>query len=38
VRVASQVSSERLVVHGPLGLRVEGLTLDTLAELLRRLS
>ena len=38
VRVAPKVSSETLVVHGPLGLRVEGLTLDDLAELLRRLS
>ena len=34
------VSAEReaLVVHGPGGLRVEGLTVATLAELLRRLS
>ena len=38
VRVAPKVVSETLVVHGPLGLRVEGLTLDDLAALLRRLS
>ena len=38
VRVAARVSSEPVVVHGPHGLRVEGLTLDGLAELLRRLS
>ena len=38
VRVAPPVDAKTLVVHGPLGLRVEGLTLDELAELLRRLS
>lgn len=38
VRVAARVSSEPLVVHGPHGLRVEGMTLEALAELLRRLS
>ena len=38
VRVAPKVRTETLMVHGPLGLRVEGLTLDDVAELLRRLS
>jgi hypothetical protein len=38
VRVAPKAASETFVVHGPLGMRVEGLTLDDLAALLRRLS
>jgi len=38
VHVAPKVVSDTVVVHGPMGLRVEGLTLDGLAELLRRLS
>lgn len=38
VRVAPKLATETLVVYGPLGLRVEGMTVDTLAELLRRLS
>jgi hypothetical protein len=38
VHVAATVAAESIVVHGPLGLRVEGLTLEALAELLRRLS
>lgn len=38
VRVASEGGAKMLVLHGPLGVRVEGLTLDELTELLRRLS
>jgi transposase len=35
---ASPTASGHLVVHGPGGLRVEGLTLEQAAELLRRLA
>ena len=38
VHVAAKAHSETFVAHGPHGLRVEGLTLEALAELLRRLS
>jgi hypothetical protein len=38
VRVAPKAASETFVVHGPVGVRVEGLTLDDLVALLRRLS
>ncbi len=34
----SDASRGGLVLHGPLGLRVEGLDVDSLADLLRRLS
>jgi transposase len=35
---ATTASSQGFVVHGPAGLRVEGLDMDGLVELLRRLS
>lgn len=38
VEEAAKAPARGLVVHGPSGLRVEGLDLDGLAELLRRLS
>ena len=38
VHVAPKVGSDTVVVHGPLGLRIEGLTLEAVADLLRRLS
>lgn len=38
VHVASTPPEPRLVVHGPGGVRVEGLTLADAAELLRRLA
>lgn len=38
VRVVDEPASARIVVYGPGGLRVEGLDLAALAELLRRLA
>lgn len=38
VEVAAQPICASLVVHGPAGLRIEGLDLDGLVELLRRLA
>jgi hypothetical protein len=36
--IDDEPTSRSLVVGGPCGLRIEGMTLDTLVELLRRLS
>ena len=38
VQVVEQQPKRRLTVHGPCGLRVEGMALEQLAELLRRLA
>jgi len=36
--VVSEAPAPRIVVHGPAGVRVEGLDVETLADLLRRLA